>query len=346
MKKYKLLYIFFSLLVLHSCNAPSLQDPNLVGGAIVYSIVLVIGIYAIIMFKVFLYFIFYSFRAYYSPVDYKKKAKYLEKKFDHFIIGKSLSDSNLQSIKFKFFENFQYPEFLLKNQKNKTILSIDKQIPIAKFWARWIERRISNIWVIESKRKDNYKDKNLIWVVVINILYTKSNNLKEDRQFTLLEISDKDLTKEIYTTRSKKETKYSNDLNVTDKQEKFLLEVRAKNEKDSLKVVQKKELEENKSADIEDNHQSFMPRGTILEKETTDEVIKEEIEVDELMDEEKKFNIKKNKPNKADKELVLSKEEALNKLKEHKTLLDLEIITQDEYDKVKDTLKSTITKNE
>ena len=132
------------------------------------------------------------------------------------------------------------------------------------------------------------------------------------------------------------------DLNVTDKQEKFLFEVRAKNEKDSLKVVQKKELEENKSAEIEDNHQSFMTRGTILEKETTDEVIIEKIEVDELMDEENFFNIKKNKPKKADKDLVLSKEEALNKLKEHKTLLDLEIITQEEYDKVKDELKLII----
>ena len=33
----------------------------------------------------------------------------------------------------------------------------------------------------------------------------------------------------------------------------------------------------------------------------------------------------------------MSKEEALNKLKEKKELLDLEIITQEEYDKVKDT---------
>jgi len=42
----------------------------------------------------------------------------------------------------------------------------------------------------------------------------------------------------------------------------------------------------------------------------------------------------------------MSKEEALNKLKEKKELLDLELITQEEYDKIKDTLKSIITKDE
>jgi len=145
------------------------------------------------------------------------------------------------------------------------------------------------------------------------------------------------------------------DLNVTNKQEKFLLEVRAKNEKDSLKVVQKKELEENKSADIEDKHQSFMPRGTILEKETTDEVIKEKIEIDELMDKEKNSEVIRKKESKeVNKEIdvsksqkksiniALTKEEALEKLRLKKKLLDLEIITQDEYDKVKDELKSII----
>ena len=52
--------------------------------------------------------------------------------------------------------------------------------------------------------------------------------------------------------------------------------------------------------------------------------------------------IPKSKDIKQDKNKSISKEEALNKLKEKKKLLDLEIITQEEYDKVKDELKSII----
>ena len=53
----------------------------------------------------------------------------------------------------------------------------------------------------------------------------------------------------------------------------------------------------------------------------------------------------KRKDIKQDKNKSISKEEALNKLKEKKKLLDLEIITQEEYDKVKDKLKSIIIKD-
>ena len=57
-----------------------------------------------------------------------------------------------------------------------------------------------------------------------------------------------------------------------------------------------------------------------------------------------KLNSKPNKVNVSSN--TTTKAEAIKKLEEHKELLDLELITQEEYDKVKDTLKSIITKNE
>ena len=302
MKKHKLLYIFLSLLVLHSCNnTPSLQDPNLVGGAIVYSIVLVIGIYAIIMFKTLLFLVFYSFRAYYSPADYKRKESYLKKQFDHLKIDKKLNNITLKSVKFKSFKNFQYHNFLIKNQKKKTILSVDIDIPIAKFWARWIERRINNIWNLEPERSDAKEVKNLIWKVSINISYEKNNNKKEERHLTLFEISDEDLTTEIYEPNVKKSLKRNT---LKNKSTNLI-----NNEIKQLKKINKKDQIN------ETDHSIYMPKSK---------------------------DIKQNK----DKNKSMSKEEALNKLKEKKELLDLEIITQEEYDKVKDELKSIITKKD
>ena len=57
-----------------------------------------------------------------------------------------------------------------------------------------------------------------------------------------------------------------------------------------------------------------------------------------------KLNSKPNKVNVSSN--TTTKAEAIKKLEEHKELLDLELISQEEYDKVKDTLKSIITKNE
>ena len=57
-----------------------------------------------------------------------------------------------------------------------------------------------------------------------------------------------------------------------------------------------------------------------------------------------KLNPKPNKVNVSSN--TKTKAEAIKKLEEHKELLDLEIITQEEYDKIKDTLKSIITKDE
>jgi hypothetical protein len=56
-----------------------------------------------------------------------------------------------------------------------------------------------------------------------------------------------------------------------------------------------------------------------------------------------KLNSKPNKVNVSSN--TKTKAEAIKKLEEHKELLDLEIITQEEYDKVKDKLKSIIIKD-
>lgn len=56
-----------------------------------------------------------------------------------------------------------------------------------------------------------------------------------------------------------------------------------------------------------------------------------------------KLNSKPNKVNVSSN--TKTKAEAIKKLEEHKKLLDLELITQEEYEKVKDTLKSIIIKD-
>ena len=115
----------------------------------------------------------------------------------YLIINKSLSQTELKSINFNSFNDFEYPNFLLKNQKNKIIDSLFVNIPVVNFFARWIQRRILNILSLEPKRKDNKKDKNHIWEVVLSISYIKSDKKKDVKQLILLEISDEDLNKEM-----------------------------------------------------------------------------------------------------------------------------------------------------
>ena len=170
----------------------------------------------------------------------------------------------------------------------------------------------------------------------------KQENIKKSDWNDIVTLGNEDLFEIIHSNNFFSDNNYKNtaDLNITDKQKKFHLEVRAKNEKDSLKVVQKKELKENKSADIEDNHQSFMSLDTILEKETTDEVIKEKIEVDELMDEEKNSEVIRKKESKeVNKEETTTKYiSPVDELLKLNELKEKGLLTEDEFKEQKKKL--------
>lgn len=257
------------------------MDAGAIGYGIVQVTLLVVGIFLIFLFKTILFSFFKLFEEYYSPFNYKRKESFLRSKFDHLIINKSLSQTELKSINFNSFNDFEYPNFLLKNQKNKIIDSLLVNIPVVNYFARWIQRRIFNILSLEPERKDNKKDKNHVWEVVLSISYIKSDKKKDVKQLILLEISDEDLNKEMGLDSFVKEP-------VSDTVPKLIVKDKVRFEGESK-------------------------RKSVLEKSPS---------------------------------LNLNKQDAIKKLKEKKELLDLEIITKEEYNKIKDELKSIIIKED
>ena len=237
------------------------MDAGAIGYGIVQVTILVVGIFLIFLFKGILISFFKLFEEYYSPFNYKRKESFLKSKFDHLIINKSLSQTELKSINFNSFNDFEYPYFLLKNQKNKTIESLFVNIPVVNFFARWIQRRILNILSLEPERKDNKKDKNHVWEVVLSISYIKSDKKKDVKELILLEISDEDLNKEMGLDSFGKEP--DTDLIVKEK-------VRFEGESKQKSVLEKPSLKHKEEAKQKDKLKNFM-------KETEDTSLIEDL---------------------------------------------------------------------
>jgi hypothetical protein len=169
-------------------------------------VLLCIGIPLFILFIASLQLIFsFLFSDFYYPKDFKIKEEFLKNLFNHFVIGEKLSNTDLKEINFKSGRYFRYHYKLLDDIQNKEIGELIIDIPVLKFWARWILRRLNNLGdPANSSDGDTIDEKNNIWVVKIIVFnkiinQTKDNISSDSNQetLTLLEISDEELTKEI-----------------------------------------------------------------------------------------------------------------------------------------------------
>ena len=111
----------------------------------------------------------------------------------------------------------------------------------------------------------------------------------------------------------------------------FFVDSKTKNNLKQIKDTKSKDSSNNYKNNLDDEESKFVSKQ-----------LKKLNKKDKIKETDHSSYTTKSKDIKQDKNKSISKEEALNKLKEKKKLLDLEIITQEEYDKVKDELKSII----